>query len=117
MNLSLHCQKRQRQRGRNDIDISILAKYGEHYKGARLLTQRRANKIIIRLRRWIKRHSFLSDFQARVSQARKIVERLEKLINWMLIISPEGTVITVYPADKRRQKKFMRGECRPVDRG
>ena len=111
--LSLHCKQRLRQRGRHSLDINILDKYGEYNSGICLLTRRRAKATIIRLRRWLRQHTS-PVVQKRADQIRTIVQRIEKLTDWMLIISPEGTAITIYRADKRRQKKFMRGKCRPV---
>ena len=111
--LSQHCKKRLCQRGRHSLDISILDKYGEYNGGIRLLTRRQAKAVIIRMRRWLQRHTS-PVVRQRADQVRTIVQRVEKLIDWMLIVSPEGTAITVYRANKRRQKKFMRGKCRPV---
>ena len=113
MKLSRHCQNRQRQRGRSSLDIIILAKYGEYDGGIYMLTRRRAKSIVIRMRRWLRGHTSPLVRQ-RAHRVRTIVQRIEKLTDWMLIISPEGTAITVYRADRHRQKKFMRGACRPT---
>ncbi len=114
MNLTFHCIGRLRQRGRNNADISIIIRYGKYCNGVILLTHRRASAVIKRLNRWLKRHPS-PQFQKRAGQVRRLINRLEKLVNWMAVVSPEESVITIYPADKRRQKKFMRGGIRAVE--
>ena len=114
MKRKLHCKQRQQQRGRADADISIIGKYGEHHRGVCLLTRRRVKSVVRRLRRWMVRHTS-SRVRKRANQVRAIIARLEKLADWMLVVSANGEVITVYRADRQRQRKFMRGKCRPVD--
>jgi len=109
-----HCQKRQRQRGRNDTDINIIMRYGEPQRGGRLLTRRQVKKHSPRLRRWLKQHSSPC-VQKRAAQVREIVRRLEKIKDWMLVVTPQGTVITIYRADRKRQRKFMQGGCRAAE--
>lgn len=112
--ITRHCQKRQRQRGRNDTDISILMRYGEHHRGGRLLTRRQVKKHAPRLRRWLKKHTS-SCVQRRAAQMREIVRRLEKIEGWMLVVTPQGKAITIYPASKQRQHRFMQGRCRSAE--
>lgn len=109
-----HCKKRQQQRGRNNADISIIGRYGEHRRGVCMLTRRKVRVVVHRLRRWTAKHAS-SRVQKRAGQVRALISRLEKLEDWMMILSPQGEVITIYHADRRRQRKFMRGDCRPVD--
>ena len=114
MNRTKHCKIRQQQRGRTNADISIIDRYGEHRRGVCMLTRRRVKIAVRRLRRWLAKHAS-PRVQKRANQARALINRLEKLADWMIILSPEGEVITVYPADRRRQRKFMRGAYRAVD--
>lgn len=109
-----HCQKRQRQRGRNDTDISILMRYGESNRGGRLLTRRQVKRHAPRLRRWLKKHSS-PRVQKRAAQVREIIHRLEKIEGWMLVATPQGKAITIYRASRQRQRKFMRGGCRSAE--
>ena len=109
-----HCIQRQQQRGRTDADISIIGRYGERHRGVCLLTRRRVKVVIRRLRRWTAKHAS-PRVQKRANQVRALINRLEKLADWMMVLSPQGEVITVYRADRRRQRKFMRGDCRAVN--
>lgn len=109
-----HCQKRQRQRGRSDTDISILMRYGERQRGGLLLTRRQVNKHAPRLRRWLKKHSS-PRVQRRAAQVREIIRRLEKIEGWLLVATPHGKAITIYRASRQRQRKFMRGGCRVAE--
>jgi len=112
--ITRHCQKRQRQRGRNDTDISILMRYGERQRGGLLLTRRQVNKHAPRLRRWLKKHSS-PRVQRRAAQVREIIRRLEKIEGWLLVATPHGKAITIYRASRQRQRKFMRGGCRVAE--
>lgn len=107
-----HCQKRQRQRGRNDTDI--LKRYGERQRGGHLLTRRQVKRHAPRLRRWLKKHSS-PGVQRRAAQVREIVRRLEKIEGWLLVATPQGKAITIYRASRQRQRKFMRGGCRAAE--
>ena len=113
MNHKQHCTKRQQQRGRTKADISMIGRYGEHRSGVCLLTRRKVKVVVRRLRRWMKKHAS-PRVQKRANQVRAIINRLEKLADWMVVFASDGA-ITIYRADRRRQRKFMRGDCRPVD--
>lgn len=115
MKNSKHCQKRMQQRGRKALDIRVIEKYGEYSRGVGyLLSRRRAKVAIARLRRWLQgRKNYSPLFAKRVAQVRQIVGSLEKTVGWMLVCT-SGKAITVYSASKKRQQKFMRGQCRPT---
>jgi len=112
--ITYHCQKRQRQRGRNDTDINIIMRYGERRRGGRLLTRRQVRKHAPRLGRWLKRHASPC-VQRRAAQVREIIRRIEKIEGWMLVVTPQGKAITIYRADRQRQRKFMQGGCRAAE--
>lgn len=122
MNKTEHGEVRMRQRGKRELDVRVLEKYGERQRGdgIRFLTRRSARPAIARFRRWLRRWENSPRFRRRVARVRLIVASLERVVNWMLV-STSGKdgerLITVYRAGRARQRRFLRGACRPVKGG
>lgn len=115
-----HGAERMQQRGKRDMDVRVIQKYGERQRqgGVCLLTRRRAQKTILRLKRWVFKKQNSPLFTQRVIKVKKIVESIERTIGCMAIFINDSynneVLLTIYHADKKRQHKFMRGKCRAV---
>lgn len=112
-----HVIKRMQQRGRSALDLSVIGRYGETHRGGgiRLLTNRKAKRAINRFRQWLKRKQNVPMYSRRVARVRKIVSSIEKTRNWMMISALGNSgemIITIYPANRARQRKFFRSKCR-----
>lgn len=89
MVLSEHARRRMQQRATSLTDIEEIMVQGTRVRDGYLLRKRDVNKAISRLKGEIK--------------------RLERLKN-RAVISIGETVITVYPASKRGQKRLLNAE-------
>lgn len=114
-----HGNTQMQKRGRSDLDLCVIRKYGEMHRGGGIymLSRRNAKREIDRWRQWLKRQQNAPKFSRRVALVRRIIASLEKTVNWMIITALESggkKLITVYLADRKRQRKFMSGRCRSV---
>lgn len=117
MKTTKHGQERLQQRGRNLLDALVIRKYGESHNrkpGIYILSRQRARQELFRLRKWLKRNKDNLSLSRRVADVREIIRRMEKTINWIALFSEGGELITIYLADKRRQRKAIRGNCRSL---
>lgn len=106
-----HCQERGKKRQFDGADTRVIDKYGERYNVAKrrkivILSGRRARVVARCLKRWLKGH-LSPQFQKRAKRVRRLIARLEKLADWMMVVSPRGDIITAYRASKQAQKKLM----------
>lgn len=86
MEFSSHARKRMQQRAMSLTDVETIISRGTQVRDGYLLLERDVNKEVSRLK---------SEIRA-----------LERLRN-RVVICDRGTVITVYPAAKRRQKQLL----------
>lgn len=85
---SAHALTRLRQRGRRFQDVELILRYGTTVSG---------DGIILR-----------EDDVARIVRELKTqCERIQRLANWKVVMAGE-TVVTIYPASKRHQKRLTR---------
>lgn len=87
MDLSSHARKRLSQRGMNSADVEAIIAHGTPVPGGYLLRARDVNEAI-------------SELKGQIS----ILERLKDRV----IVADGQTVITAYPASKRKQKRLLR---------
>lgn len=114
--ITQHCNERMDERGRQTADVRVILKYGSRHVSGRhrqkcLMTRRRVNNAIRRLRGWLARHSS-PQFRKRAQQARDLIRLLERAANWMLVIV-EGKaavrVITVHLTRASQRRKLAGG--------
>ena len=86
MEFSSHARKRMRQRAMSLTDVETIVSHGTEVRDGYLLRERDVNKEVSRLKSQIK--------------------ALERLRN-RAVICDKGTVITVYPALKRKQRQLL----------
>ena len=86
MEFSSHARKRMQQRSMSLTDVEMIVSHGTQVRDGYLLRERDVNKEVSRLK---------SEIRA-----------LERLRN-RAVICDRGTVVTVYPAAKRKQKKLL----------
>ena len=86
MDLSSHARKRLQQRGMSSADVEAIVVYGTAVPGGYLLRARDVNEAI-------------SDLKGQIS----MLERLKNRV----VIADRQTVITAYPASKRKQIRLL----------
>ena len=86
MDLSSHARKRMRQRAMSSPDVETIVVHGTRVRDGYLLRER--------------------DVYEAVSRLKGQISTLERLKN-RAVISDRGTVITMYPASKRKQKQLL----------
>lgn len=83
-----HALTRLRQRGRRLQDVELILRYGTPVKGDGIV--------------------LLEDDVARTLRELKArCERIQRLANWKVVMAGE-TVVTIYPASQRHQKRLAR---------
>ena len=87
MEFSSHARKRMQQRAMSLTDVETIVSNGTQVGDGYLLRERDVNKEVARLKSQI-----------------RVLERLRN----RAVICDRGTVITVYPAAKRKQKQLLR---------
>ena len=86
MDLSSHARKRLQQRGMSSPDVEAIVAYGTAVPGGYLLRARDVNEAI-------------SDLKGQISMLERLKDRV--------VIADRQTVITAYPASKRKQKRLL----------
>lgn len=86
MVLSDHARKRMQQRATSSTDVEAIMVHGTQVRGGYLLRRR--------------------DVEEAISGLKSEIRRLERLKN-RAVISDRSTVITVYPASRRKQKQLL----------
>ena len=87
MQLSKHATRRMQQRGRSEHDVALITMYGTRTRDGYLLRGRDTNMHIRALKREIM--------------------RLERLKDWAVITGDGGAVVTLYPANRRKQRTML----------
>jgi hypothetical protein len=83
-----HALMRLRQRGRRFQDVDLILRYGTTVSG---------DGIVLRE----------NDVARTVRELKAQCERIQRLTNWKVVMAGE-TVVTVYPASQRHQKRLTR---------
>lgn len=86
MVLSDHARKRMQQRATNPTDVETIMVHGTQVRDGYLLRKR--------------------DVAEEISRLKSKIRKLERLKN-RVVISDRKTIITVYPASKRKQKQLL----------
>ena len=86
MEFSSHARKRMQQRAMSLTDVETIVSHGTQVRDGYLLRERDVNE--------------------QVSRLKSQIRALERLRN-RAIICDRGTIITVYPAAKRKQKQLL----------
>lgn len=86
MEFSIHARKRMQQRAMSLTDVETIVSHGTQVRDGYLLRER--------------------DVKEEVSRLKGQIRALERLRN-RAVICDRGTVITVYPAAKRKQKQLL----------
>ncbi len=87
MELTNHAEKRMQQRGRSEGDIALITSYGTQTRDGYLLRNRDADQ--------------------RIHALKKEIGRIERLKGWAVITAEKDVVVSVYPADRRKQRKMI----------
>jgi len=90
--VSMHAQRRIRQRGLKEADLGRLQRFGEEVEEGYLMTDRKLDECIAGLKSEIQR-----------------LERLRGLV----LIEQGDTLVTLYRSDRRRQRRLLGGAVRP----
>ncbi len=89
MNVTLHASIRMQQRGRSERDIALITAYGTPTRDGYLLRRR--------------------DVDTRIRNLKKEITAIERLKDWAVITADDETVITIYPADREKQRRMLSG--------
>ena len=86
MDLSSHARKRLQQRAMSSADVEVIVAHGTSVRDGYLLRARDANEAI-------------SELKGQISMLERLKDRV--------VIADRQTVITAYPASKRKQKRLL----------
>jgi hypothetical protein len=89
--VSLHAQRRIRQRGLKEADLSRLQRFGEEMNDGYLMTDRTINS-------WI-------------AELKSEIQRLERL-RGLVLIEQDNNVVTVYRSSRHREHRILSGQAR-----
>lgn len=87
MELSKHANRRLQQRGMRAADVEAIVAYGTPVRDGYVLRTRDANEAILELKKMI-----------------RALERLKERV----VIANGQTVVTTYPASRRKQRSLLR---------
>ena len=98
MKFTKHGAVRMRQRGKSEEDLSMIRRYGKHLGGgAFFFGNRNADKA----RRDIQR-----EFGTANPEAKPIIQRLDHLVGWTVVMGDDGEVVTCYPVTRERRTRI-----------
>ena len=87
MRMSKHATTRMQQRGRSEDDIASIIAHGTRTPDGYLLLDR--------------------DADHRIHALKKEIGRIERLKGWAVITAENDVVVSLYPADRRKQRKMI----------